>query len=120
MSEWAGPADRGYVTRGATDPYTHQVLILDSVCGSLARWVNDDDIWTHEVSALATIYHEAEHVKGVRSERIATCRGAQYASLVAVRRFPDVRAQVIKLLYHALEAKRPPAYRMNGTCAVLV
>jgi hypothetical protein len=80
---------------------------------SRARLTN----WT--VDAIATIGHEASHLRGSHNERIAECAGVRFAysylhQIGAFREYDaaGVKSQLLD------DSGRPAEYKLHHTCAI--
>jgi hypothetical protein len=110
----------GFSTLGLTDMNTGQMWFLNSVCDSLRGWEYStaQTVKPQQLEALVTLYHEAAHYHGTRSERLAECAGVRGALGQIKLRYPWLVPLAKRWFLVDDEKYRPAAYKLNGTCPV--
>jgi hypothetical protein len=110
----------GMIVFGTTDVRTRHVYLLKSVCRDVNALAHaaDDQVTGANIDALATIFHEAAHVHGVRSERLAECAGVRGALKWIAFYWPSIFPEAYQHLLVDDEQYREDAYKLRGTCHV--
>jgi hypothetical protein len=114
------PDPSGFTTTGLTDFGSRQVWLLNWICTGLDNWAAKRPITKKQAYSLMTLYHEAAHTRGIRSERTAECDGVNGALATIEARPTDKWAlsQLRRFFLTELDKHRPAAYQLRGTCFV--
>jgi hypothetical protein len=118
---WLSLGERHGDIMGLTDRPTRRVWYDQRrVCSPLEQYLASGELDNWAVMALATIGHEAAHLRSVDSERRAECLGVRFAWAWMGRHgvFQTYNPSGIRdtLLN---DGPRPAAYKLNGTCTVM-
>ena len=120
MNPWvrdAGTPGKAHPVRTPVRTSRTDYLSSSSNSSSTQTGQQADQLGSARVRAIS---HEAAHVRGVRSERKAECRGVRiaYAYMQRIGVFKRYgRSQIVALLLD--DRPRPRAYKLNDTCSLV-